>query len=449
MSSGENTILKGKIFEPLIRFAIPLMLAILLQALYGAVDLIVVGAFGSTSSVSAVSNGSQIMQAVTEIITGLTIGVTVLVGQFVGAGDEEKAADTIGGMIKLFAIGAIVLTVIMIAMANKIAVLMQIPAEALPKAVAYIRICSSGTIFIVAFNAISGLFRGLGNSKSPLLFIAIACGVNIVGDLLLCGVFKLDAAGAAIATVFAQAVSVAFSINKIRKGGLPFKFGKKNLINTKGLSLRILKIGGPVAIQDCLVSISFLIIISIVNAIGLVASASIGISEKMFVFLALVPISFMYALSAFVAQNVGAKQEHRALKAMEVAMIVSFVFGVVMAVLTYFKGNVLAGFFDQDPLVITATHSYMRGSCAEYMMIPFVFCFLGYFNGIGKTKFVLAEGIISSFAFRIPLCYYFSRLPNTNLFTIGLSVPLSGLSSLLMCALYYIYVRRKRLLLNS
>ncbi len=449
MPSGENTILKGKIFEPLIGFAIPLMFSILLQALYGAVDLIVVGAFGSTSSVSAVSNGSQIMQTVTEVITGLTMGVTVLVGQFVGAEDEEKAADTIGGMIKLFSIGAIVLTAIMIVMANKIAVVMQIPAEALPKAVAYIRICSAGLIFIVAFNAISGLFRGLGNSKSPLLFIAIACGVNIVGDLLLCGVFKLDAAGAAIATVFAQAVSVAFSVNQIRKGKLPFKFGKKNFINTKGLSLRILKIGGPVAIQDCLVSVSFLIIIAIVNSIGLVASASIGISEKLFVFLALVPISFMYALSAFVAQNVGAKQEQRALKAMEVAMTVSFIFGVAMALLTYFGGNVLAGFFDQDPVVIASTHSYMRGSCAEYLMLPFVFCFLGYFNGIGKTNFVLAEGVISSFAFRIPLCYYLSRLPNTNLFIIGLSVPLSGISSLLMCLAYFIFIRRRRLLLHK
>jgi putative MATE family efflux protein len=455
MPCGENTILKGKIFEPLIKFAFPLMLSILLQALYGAVDLIVVGYFGNTSSVSAVSNGSQIMQTVNEVITGLTMGVTVLVGQFVGARDEEKAADTIGGMIKLFTAAAILLTVLMVVFTDKIAVVMQIPPEAMPKAVAYIRICSAGLIFTVAFNAISGLFRGLGNSKSPLLFIAIACGVNIVGDVLLCGVFKLDAAGAAIATVFAQAVSVAFSVNQIRKGKLPFKFGRKNLINTKGLSLRILKIGGPVAVQDFLVSISFLIIISIVNTFGidaearLVSSASIGISEKLFLFLALVPVSFMYALSAFVAQNVGAKQEKRALKAMEVAMAVSLGFGFAMAILTYFGGNILAGFFDQNPVVIAATHSYMRGSCAEYIMLPFVFCFLGYFNGIGKTNFVLAEGIISSFAFRIPLCYFLSRLPNATLFTIGLSVPLSGISSLLMCLGYFIFIRRRRLLLHE
>lgn len=451
MLDGENTILKGKIFEPLIKFAIPLMFSILLQALYGAVDLLVVGWFGSTSSVSAVSNGSQIMQTVTDVITGLTMGVTVLVGQFIGAEDEEKAADTIGGMIKLFSVGALILTAVMIVLAGKIAVLMQIPTEAMPKAVAYIRICSAGLIFIVAFNAISGLFRGLGNSKSPLLFIAIACGVNIVGDLLLCGVFKLDAAGAAIATVFAQAVSVAFSINQIRKGKLPFKFGKKNLSNTKGLSLRILKIGGPVAIQDFLVSISFLIIIAIVNSFGanasekLVSSASIGISEKLFVFLALVPISFMYALSAFVAQNVGAKQEQRALKAMEVGMAVSFVFGVAMALLSYFGGNILAGFFEHDPVVIASTHSYMRGSCAEFLMLPFVFCFLGYFNGIGKTNFVLAEGVISSFLFRIPLCYFLSHLPNTSLLIIGLSVPLSGLSNIVMCVAYFVFIRKRRL----
>ncbi|MEG1316024.1 MAG: MATE family efflux transporter, partial [Oscillospiraceae bacterium] len=199
MSSGENTILKGKIFPPLIKFTIPLMLAVLLQALYGAVDLIVVGKFGTTSSVAAVANGSQLMHTLTGFIAGLSMGVTVLIGRFVGAKDDEKAARTIGGMLKLFSVVAIILTVVMVALADKIAVLMQVPAEALDQTVAYLRICSAGTIFIVAYNAISGLFRGLGDSKSPLLFIFIACIVNVIGDLILVGIFKLDAAGAAYA----------------------------------------------------------------------------------------------------------------------------------------------------------------------------------------------------------------------------------------------------------
>ena len=445
MPKDENTILKGRIFPPLINFAIPLMLSILLQALYGAVDLMVVGKFGSTSSVSAVANGSQIMTTVTGLIVGLTMGVTVLVGRYVGAKDDKRSAETLGGMIKLFLLVAVIITALMLVFTEKIAALMQVPEEAMKYTVEYLRVCSAGTVFIVAFNAISGLFRGMGNSKSPLLFIAVACGVIIVGDLLLVGVFKMDAKGAALATIFAQAVSVVFSIYKIRKNGLPFKFGMENLRDTKRAQLQILKIGGPIAIQDCLVSTSFLIIMAILNSISLIASASIGIAEKLFLFLAIVPMSFMSALSAFVAQNVGARQEKRAVKAMGIAMMISFVFGVAMSALTYFGGNYLAWLFEKSPEVIASTHQYLKGVSAEYMMIAVLFCFLGYFNGIGKTTFVLIEGLVSSFCVRIPLSYYLSRMPGADLFTIGLAVPASAAVSLIMCIIYYFCIRKKRL----
>jgi len=422
------------------------MLSILLQALYGAVDLIVVGKFGDTSGVAAVSNGSQILLTVSQIVTGLTMGVTVLIGRYVGAKDYDSAARTIGGMIKVFVIVGLTLTILLILLAPQMVTLMSVPEAAVGKTVAYLRICGGGMIFITAFNVISGLFRGLGNSKSPLIFMVIACLVNIAGDLLLCGVFKLDAAGAAIATVFAQGVSVVFSIYKIRRNALPFELKKEQLAHSEGFALRILSVGAPVALQDFLVSFSFLIIMAIINGISLVASASIGIAEKLFVFLALVPISFMYALSAFVAQNVGAKQEQRAIKGMRAAMIASFGFGLATGLLTFFKGDFLASFFvENDPLVVAATQNYLRGVAGEYLVLPFVFCFLGYFNGIGKTKFVLIEGLLSSFLVRIPLCFLFSRLPGAELFTIGLSVPISSVASLLMCVGYYFVVRKKRL----
>ena len=449
MPDGKDTILQGKVFAPLLKFAIPLMLSILLQALYGAVDMIVVGKFGDTSSVSAVSNGSQIMITITEIVIGLTMGVTVLIGRFVGAKDDESAAETVGGMIKLFSAVGIVIAVLTALMADEIVLLMKVPAEAVEKTIDYVRICGSGMVFITAFNVISGLFRGLGDSKSPLKFIAIACTVNIFGDLLLCGVFKMDTTGAAVATVFAQAVSVAFSIYKMKKDGLPFKIEKRHLKRTKNAQKSIVKIGAPVAMQDFLTSVSFLIIMAIINKIGLVASASVGISERLFIFLALVPISFMYALSAFVAQNVGAKQEDRAIKGLRAGMITSFAFGVVMAAISVFAGDVLARIFEDDPIVIASAQSYMRGTAAEYMVVPFVFCFLGYFNGIGKTTFVMLEGIIAAFAVRIPLCYYLSRLPDTDLFTIGLAVPISTIASILMCLSYYVFVRKKRLTMHE
>ena len=445
MADTKNTILHGRIFPPLIRFAIPLMLAILLQALYGAVDLFVVGKFGDTASVSAVSNGSQIMHTITGIITGLTMGVTVLVGHAVGAKDNDRAARTVGGAIRLFALVTVVITTMMVIFTKEIAVFMNVPAEAMDKTVEYVRICSAGTVFIVGFNAISGLFRGLGNSKSPLLFIGIACAVNIAADLLLVGYFKLDAAGAAYATIFAQAVSVVFSIFKIRHDKLPFPFCKEHIARPEGAQLRILATGGPLALQDCLVSTSFLIILAIINEFGLVASASLGIAEKLFLFLAIVPMSFMSALSAFVAQNVGAHQERRALDAMKIAMAISFVFGLAVAALSVLKGNMLASIFEDDPLVIATAAEYLRSSGLEYAVIAITFCFLGYFNGIGKTTFVMIEGLISSFVFRIPLSYFLSRLPDTNLYIIGFAVPLSALSRLILCIAYFFFVRSRRL----
>ena len=444
MTNGENTILQGTIFEPLIRFTLPLMLAILIQALYGAVDLMIVGKFGSTPSMAAVSNGGQIMQTVSDFMTGLSMGVTVLIGQAVGARDKDRASKTFGAMVTLFLIVGAALSVALFLSAGAIAGLMQIPAEAKPKMVEYLRICSCGIVFITAFNVIAAMFRGLGDSKSPLQFITVACVFNIAGDLLLVGVFRMDAAGAAIATVFAQAASVFFSLWKMKKDGLPFPVDRAHLRNNRPAQREILHVGAPMAFQDLLISISFLIIMAIINDIGLVESASVGIAEKLYVFLALVPISFMYSLSAFVAQNIGAKQEHRAVQSMVVAMRVSFVFGLVTFSLTFFAGAQMASIFADDPAVIAATASYLRSVGAEYLMIPIVFCFLGYFSGIGHTRFVFAEGLVSSFVFRIPLCWYFSTLPDTSLAKIGLSVPLSAVAALAMCVAYYFHIRRRR-----
>lgn len=443
MPTGENTILQGKIFEPLLKFTLPLMLTVLIQALYGAVDLMIIGKFGSTAGVAAVANGSQIMQNAIDFITGLSMGVTVLVGRCIGAKDKEGAARAVGGMTWLFVIVALVITALFEIFAKDMAVWMRVPEQAHAQMVTYIRVCSGGIIFSTAFNVISGLFRGIGNSRSPLLFITVACVTNVFGALLLVGVFHLDVLGAAIAAVFAQAVSVAFSLYKIKKDGLPFAVRREHFRKWRSAGSKIWRAGAPVAFQNLLVSISFLVILAMLNNIGLVASASVGIAEKLYIFLALVPISFMYALSAFVAQNMGANQPKRAQQGMAIGMRVAFAFGVAMFAATVFAGDWLAGLFTEDPVVIASTQNYLRGVGGEYLMLPFVFCFLGYFNGIGHTKFVFIEGLVSSFGARVPLCWSFSHLPNTNLFIIGLSVPASSAVSLLMCVLYYFWVRKR------
>lgn len=440
----DNRFLQGKILAPLIRFAFPLMLSLLLQSLYGAVDLIVVGQFGSTASISAVATGSQLMIAVTAIVTGLTMGVTVLVGQAMGSGNQEKAGYVVCGMIKLFSVVALVITTVLVIIPRYIAIALNAPDEALDQTTLYIRICGGGMIFITAYNAVSGIFRGTGNSKTPFLFVAIACVINIALDLIFVAVLHMDAAGAALATVIAQAFSVVFSLLYLKKHRFPFPVTAQGF-KVKGTIKEILGVGAPVALQDFLVSISFLIITSIVNNLGLVESASIGIAEKLFAFLSIVPMSFLSALSAFVAQNAGNGNYTRATKAMFLAGGVSLLFGLAMFFLTFFGGHLLAGIFakKEETDVIATTALYFKSCSFEYIIISVTFCMLGYFNGLKKTRFVMLQGLISAFAVRIPLSYLFSSLPDTNMLLIGIAVPVSAAVSLIMCIVYFLYVYKK------
>lgn len=439
---GENAFLSGPILPPLIRFALPLMLSLLLQAFYGGVDLAVVGQFSPTASVSAVATGSQVMQVITSLITGLTMGVTVLLGKAVGAKDRDRAGQVVAGQIRLFVVMAAVLTVLMILFAPEAAQLMNVPAVALDETVRYIRICSAGILFITAYNGISGIFRGLGNSRSPFLFVLIACLVNVGLDLLFVAGFHLDAAGAALATVIAQAVSVFFSFGYIQKHPLPFSI-KEQWHAAKGTIGRILQVGSPIALQDFLTNMSFLIITSIVNTLGVIASAGVGISEKLFVFLSIVPMAFMSALSAFVAQNMGAGNKKRADRSLFLAQSISVGFGAVMFLLTFFAGWQLASLFSNDLKVLAGAQEYLRGCSWEYLIIAFTFCFLGYFNGREYTLFVMAQGLFSAFLVRIPLSYFFSIQPDTGMYLISLAVPISALVNVTLCTGYFLLLRHR------
>ena len=441
-----NTFLEGKIAAPLIRFAIPLMMSLVLQALYGGVDLMVVGKFGTTASISAVATGGQVMQAATVIITGLTMGVTVLLGQAIGAKKPEEAAHIVAGQIKLFTCIALMITVVLVCFAKQASLLMHVPEEALPETITYIRICASGMIFITAYNSVSGIFRGMGNSRSPFLFVLIACTINIILDLVFVGLLHMSTAGAALATVIAQASSFFFSIvymKYTKKHRLPFRL-KLSDFKQKGAVRRIISLGLPIAAQDFQVTVSFLIITSILNSLGVVASASVGIAEKLFVFLALVPMSFMSALSAFVAQNVGANNISRATKAFFVAVRISFCCGFMVFLLTFLQGDFLASSFTNDPEVIASTQLYLKSCSFEYLLTAINFCMLGYFNGRGRTKFVLLQGVLTVFLVRIPLSYFLSRLPGTNLLIIGIAVPMSALFELLLCIGFFIKLQKEK-----
>ncbi len=433
---------EGKIAGKLLKFMIPILGALVLQAMYGAVDLLVVGQFGTKAGISAVSTGSNIINMVTFIITGLTMGVTVLISRYLGEKATERIGKVIGGAIVFFMALTIFLMAILLLFAPIFTKWLNAPQEAYSLTVVYVRICGGGLIFVVAYNVISGIFRGLGNSKLPLIFVAIACVVNIVGDLLFVAVFHMDVAGAALATILAQCVSVILSFAIIRRQQLPFKFTRKDIGFHKEI-LVFLKLGFPIALQDMLVNISFLILCAIINGISLEASSGYGIAQKVTAFVMLIPSSLMQSMSAFVAQNVGAGKEDRARKAMQIGMGLGVCIGVFVFALAFLRGDVPSMLFTSDPNYIACSAQYLKGFSPEAVLTCLVFSYIGYFNGHGKTMPVMIQGITSAFLFRVPLSYLFSIQPQANLITIGLAVPLTSIYGISFFTIYYLIYQKK------
>lgn len=433
---------EGKILPQLVKFALPVLLALFLQAMYGAVDLLIVGQFGTAMDVSAVSTGSQIMQTITMVITGLAMGITILVGQKIGEKRPEQAGEVIGSGICMSAAAAVFVTVIMVFGAGVSATVMHAPKEAFVQTVDYVRICSVGAVFIIAYNLLGSIFRGMGDSKMPLITVAIACVFNIAGDLILVAVFHMGAAGAAAATVLAQAVSVVLSLLIIRKRSLPFTLTKKTLRFNRKIILKIFSLGAPIAFQDLLVSISFLVILAIVNSMGVIASAGVGVAEKLCAFIMLVPSSYMQSMSAFVAQNIGARKPERADSALLCGIVTSVAAGVVLFYCSFFHGDMMAAVFSRDSEVIVAAADYLKAYAIDCILTSFMFCFVGYFNGCGRTLFVMIQGICGAFCIRIPVAYMMSRVAGVSLFQIGLATPASTVVQIVLCVGYFMFCRR-------
>ena len=434
---------EGKIFSPLVKFTIPILMALFLQTMYGAVDLLIVGQFGTSADVSAVSTGSQIMASITSMINGLTMGITILIGQKLGEGNRKDAGNVVGSGISIFAIIAVITTIVVVIFSSFITSLMQAPAEAFDSTVSYLKICGMGSIFIVAYNVIGGVFRGLGDSKTPLITVFIACVVNIIGDLIFVGVFKMASIGAAYATVLAQAVSVILSLILIKKNGVPFEFSKKSIRFHKPLTSQIIKFGAPISIQGVLVNLSFLVIMMIGNSMGVVASAGMGVAQKLVGFIMLIPLSFSQSVSAFVAQNYGAKKYDRAKKVLIYSVSASLCCGVVMFYLTFFHGNLLSQIFTKDEAVILASWDYMKSYGVDCLFTAIMFCMVGYFNGCGQTTFVMIQGVLGAFLVRIPVSYLMSKLEPVSLFKVGLATPASTFVQIILCVGFYIYLSKK------
>jgi putative MATE family efflux protein len=439
----EISFVEGSVPGALIRFALPVLGALILQAAYGAVDLLVVGKFGDATSISAVGTGSAFMQMVTFIITSLAMGATVIIGQHIGEQKPKAAGDAVGTTIVLFVILGVIATILLELFAGNITTLMQVPEESVDKAITYIRICSGGIVVIIAYNVISSVLRGVGNANLPFIFVGIACVVNIVGDLFFVGALHMDVAGAATATVLAQFVSVVASVFVLRRQNMPISFSAAQC-RIHGAELKkILNVGIPIALQETTVQISFLVINTIINNMGLMPSAGYGVAQKIVSFIMLVPSSVMQSVSAFVAQNIGAGKKDRAWKGFYTAIIVGCSIGIVIFFVGFFGGAALSSLFTNDPEVILQSADYLKGFSAECILTCVLFSSIGYFNGCGKSLPVMVQGITSAFCIRIPVSIFMSKLPNASLFLVGMSTPITTVYGIIFFFLCFVGLKKK------
>lgn len=436
--SAEQDLTKGNLTKTLLSFALPYIIANFIQALYGAADLIIVGKFCESSVVSAVAIGSHLLQTLNFFITGLTVSGTVLIGKAYGAKEYDKIIKIINTMSICFVIAAIVISILLMIFNMPLLSVLKTPTEAFNSAIDYVWVCAIGLVFVFAYNAISAILRGLGNSIAPMYFIAISCIINILVDIILVGKYGMGAKGAAIATVLSQAISVLIGIIYIRKGNFVFKFKFKNINFDKETAKELFKIGIPLSLQDTLVPLSFMILLSIANAMGVAASAAYGSVVRLNAFLMLPAGSFAMALTALTAQNLGAGQMQRAISALKQCILFSVTFGFAFFIWQELAPKSAIAIFTTDPEVMKAGSEYLKTFSFDYILVPFVFCMNGFFFGCGRTIFAAITSIISAFLIRVPVGFLLCTLiPNATLFHLGIAAPAA---SILTCLIAFIYL---------
>ena len=439
----EKNLTTGSVFKSIIFFSLPYLLSYLLQTLYGMADLFIIGQFEGVASTTAVSIGSQVMHMLTVMIVGLAMGSTVSIGQSVGANDKKSAATNIGNTVTLFMLLSLILTVILLVLVKPIVSIMSTPTEAIPGTIDYLTICFIGIPFITAYNIISSIFRGMGDSKSPMYFIAVACAANIGLDYLFMGPLHMGPAGAALGTTLSQAISVITSLAVIfrRKSGISVT--KNDFRPQHTVMGKILKIGFPIALQDGLIQISFIVITIIANRRGLNDAAAVGIVEKVMSFLFLIPSSMLSTVSALGAQNIGAGKAERAKLTLRYAALIAVCFGTVTAITIQFIAEPVVALFTnaatQDGAeTVRLGGQYLRGYVWDCIFAGIHFSFSGYFCACGKSIISFIHNIIAILLVRIPGVYLTSLLFPATLFPMGLATAAGSLLSVMICATAFI-----------
>lgn len=446
----EKNLTSGSVFKNIVCFSLPYLLSYFLQTLYGMADLFIIGRFNSVDSITAVSVGSQVMHMLTVMIVGLAMGSTVMIGQAVGAGQKREASATIGNTVTLFMLVSAAATVLLLALVSPIVRVMATPEEAVPGTTAYLTICFIGIPFITAYNIISSVFRGLGDSKSPMYLIAVACVINIGLDYLLIGVFRMGPAGAALGTTIAQTVSVIAALIVIRKKKTGLALQKSDFRPKRGVMGKVLKIGIPVALQDGFIQIAFIVVTVIANRRGLNDAAAVGIVEKVIGVVFLVPSSMLSAVSALSAQNIGAGKHERAARTLCYGALITTGFGVIVVAAVQLWAEPIVGLFvkENSPEVVRLGATYIRGYIWDCIFAGIHFCFSGYFCAYGKSGISFLHNFLAIVLVRIPGAYLASKFFADTLFPMGLAASGGSLLSVVICAAAYQYLRKRKRLFS-
>ena len=438
----EKNLTTGSVFKNILFFSLPYLLSYFLQTLYGMADLFIIGQFEGVASTTAVSIGSQVMHMLTVMIVGLAMGSTVSIGQAVGAGDRKKAASGIGNTVILFMCLSVVLTVALLVFVRPVVTIMSTPEAAVSGTIEYLTICFIGIPFITAYNIISSIFRGLGDSKSPMYFIAVACVANIALDYLFMGALHLGPSGAALGTTLSQAVSVIIALVVIRRHSGALAVKKSDFRPVRPVMAKLLRIGVPIAMQDGLIQIAFIIITVIANRRGLNDAAAVGIVEKIISFLFLVPSSMLSTVSALGAQNIGAGKPERARLTLRYAAFIAVCFGTCMVILMQFAAEPVVSLFTDSTQsdgaeVIRLGGQYMRGYVWDCIFAGVHFSFSGYFCACGRSGLSFLHNISAILLVRVPGVYLTSLFFPDSLFPMGLATSMGSLLSVIICVIAY------------
>lgn len=440
--NDKNDLTKGSVGKNLLLFAMPYLLSCFMQTFYGMADLFVVGLYNGSETTTAVSIGSQVMHMLTVIIVGFAMGTTVRVGRSVGAGDEKAAAETVGTSIVLFVVFAAVVTCALLVSTTAIVKVMLTPAEAAVETKVYLAICFAGVPFITAYNVISSIFRGAGDSRRPMYFVGIACVVNIMLDFVFIGLCGMGAAGAALGTICGQAVSVAVSLFMMYRCNMGIRIVRQDIRMKREVVSQILKVGAPIAMQDGLIQIAFIVITVIANSRGLITSAVVGIVEKLIGFMFLVPSAFLSAISTVTAQNMGADKAERARRSLYYGLTVTVGWGILCALYNQFLPHTLVGIFTRDEAVLAAGCEYMRAYAFDCVFAAVHFCFSGYFCGDQKSMISFIHNITAILLVRIPGAWLASKFFPGSLYPMGWAAPLGSLLSAVICVGFYVHYRK-------